>query len=99
MKNVTRRNFIGTGTLAVTMGALLGKGYAMCKKQPPVSTLGKTANTKFSVNVEMWWTDLPFHERIQKAADLGFPAIEFWSYEGKDLDAIKSTCDQLGLSC
>jgi len=97
MKNVTRRNFIGTGTLAVTMGALLGKGYAMCKKQPPVSTLGKTANTKFAVNVEMWWTDLPFLERIQKAADLGFPAIEFWDYKNKDLTAIKSTCDQLGL--
>jgi len=51
---------------------------------------GRTPNTRFAVNAEMWFRDLPFAERIDAAADLGFPAVEFWNTEGKDLSAIAS---------
>ncbi len=62
-----------------------------------LNSIGKTPHTKFAVNVEMWWPDLPFLERIQKTADLGFPAIEFWDYEKKNLDKIRNRCADLGL--
>ena len=35
--------------------------------------IGKTPHTKFAVNIEMWWTKLPFLDRIRQAAELGFP--------------------------
>jgi hydroxypyruvate isomerase len=61
------------------------------------AALGKTPHTRFAVNVEMWWTKLPFIERLASAAALGFPAVEFWPYENKDVDAVARTCDQLNL--
>ena len=61
-----------------------------------VSRLGRTAH-KFAVNVEMWWSRRPFLERLTEAARLGFPAIEFWPWEGKDIRAIAETCQKLKL--
>jgi len=49
-------------------------------------TLGKTKNTKFAVNIEMWFGKTPYLERFQKAADLGFSAVEIWPYKGNDRD-------------
>ncbi len=49
-------------------------------------TLGKTKNTKFAVNIEMWFGKTPYLDRFQKAADLGFPAVEIWPYKGNDRD-------------
>lgn len=64
-------------------------------KPEDLSQIGKTPQTKFAVNVEMWWKKLPFLERIQKAADLGFPAIEFWPWKNKDIDAVADLCSKL----
>ena len=33
--------------------------------------------------------------RLQEAAELGFPAVEFWPYEGKDIDAIAELAKEL----
>ncbi|MFN7806119.1 MAG: hydroxypyruvate isomerase family protein [Planctomycetaceae bacterium] len=55
-------------------------------------TPGKTPHTRFAVNVEMWFRKLPFLDRIRAAADLGFPAVEFWPHEGKDIPAIARLC-------
>lgn len=57
-----------------------------------------TPKTKFAANVEMWWSGLPFLERIQKAHELGFPAIEFWPWRGKDLAAIAAKTKELGMA-
>ena len=62
------------------------------------STLGNTPHTKFAVNVEMWFRKLPFLDRLRASAALGFPAVEFWPYEGKDIDAVAKLCDELKLS-
>ena len=51
-------------------------------------------STNYAVNVEMWWHDLPFLERIQAAADAGFKQIEFWPWQGKDIDAIADVCKE-----
>ncbi|MBT6283380.1 MAG: hypothetical protein HOJ00_08385, partial [Phycisphaerae bacterium] len=48
----------------------------------------------YAVNVEMWWRQLPFIERINSAADAGFKHIEFWPWQGKDIDAIAKVCDE-----
>lgn len=56
---------------------------------------GRTARTRFAANVEMWWTRQPFLDRIRAAARLGFPAIEFWPYRGKDLAAIAELTGEL----
>ena len=55
----------------------------------------EVANTfpeKYAVNVEMWWRELPFVERINAASDAGFTHIEFWPWQGKDIDAISKVC-------
>jgi len=48
----------------------------------------------FAANIEMWWTDLPFIERIEAAAKAGFSAIEIWEYQDKDIDAIASALNK-----
>ncbi len=54
-------------------------------------------DTKFAVNVEMWWTKLPFLERVRKTKEAGFSAIEFWPYQGKDLEALAALTQELGI--
>ena len=77
-----RREFM-TATAALATGA----GFvAAGQQQDDVSRLGRTAHTKFAPNLEMWWPRLPFLRRIEKAARLGYSGIEFWPYEGKDID-------------
>jgi len=49
---------------------------------------------KYAVNVEMWWRELPFIDRIHAAADVGFTHIEFWPWQGKDIDAIAKVCEE-----
>jgi hydroxypyruvate isomerase len=46
---------------------------------------GATRNTRFAVNVEMWFGGKNFLEKIELAAKFGFPAIEFWPWENKPL--------------
>ena len=58
---------------------------------------GRTARTRFAVNVEMWWSSLPFLERVARAADLGFPAIEFWTWRDKDVAALARLCRERGI--
>jgi|YNPBryunderm2012_1023409.scaffolds.fasta_scaffold02907_7 hydroxypyruvate isomerase len=52
---------------------------------------------KASVCIEMLFKDLPFLERIRKAAEVGYDAIEFWNWENKDLVAIKKVTEQVGI--
>ena len=51
----------------------------------------------FSVCLELFFTDLPFHERIGKIREAGFTAGEFWGHEGKDLDAIATASRKDGV--
>jgi len=57
----------------------------------------ETFPENYAVNVEMWWRDLPFIDRIHAAADAGFKHIEFWPWQGKDIDAIAKVCEERGL--
>lgn len=90
--NLTRREAMGlaAGCMAAPM---LAKGDDEAK---PIS---KTQNTKFAVNVEMWWRKEPdFLERVKRAAAMGFPAIEFWPWQNKDLSALAGLTKDLGIA-
>lgn len=54
--------------------------------------------TKFAVNVEMWWKELPFLTRLERAAEAGFPAVELWPWRDKDIDAIAAKTKALGIA-
>ncbi|WP_406676347.1 TIM barrel protein [Neomoorella carbonis] len=51
--------------------------------------------TKKSVCIETIFTEVPFEERIKLAKDFGFEYIEFWTWKDKDIDKIKSICENL----
>ena len=84
------------GASAATIGAA-SISMAMAAEGKSTATIGKTPYTKFAVNCEMWWTKMPFLDRVRKTAELGFPAFEMWPYENKDLDALIKLKDKLGL--
>ncbi|MDZ4784172.1 MAG: TIM barrel protein [Planctomycetia bacterium] len=95
MTPVSRRLFLGASAAAA--GAMsLGErssSAAVAGKLP-----GQTPNTKFAVNVEMWFTDLPFLDRLRASAKLGFPAVEFWPWDNKDLKAVAELSKELNLA-
>jgi hydroxypyruvate isomerase len=45
----------------------------------------------------MVYLEYPFLERIEKAGETGFDAIEFWNWDNKDLPAIKAATEKAGL--
>lgn len=50
-----------------------------------------------SVCIETLYTELPFLERIKAVKSDGFSHIEFWSWENKDLEAIKNVCRDIDM--
>jgi len=80
---MSRRHFLATAGAAP-----LSSGVQPKSRRP---------KTKFAVNVETWWTDRPFLARIDAAAAAGFPAIEFWPWRDKDIDAIGAKAREHGL--
>jgi hydroxypyruvate isomerase len=84
---LSRRSLLA-GSAAVASTSLIAAGQSAAADEPAVDpkTLGKTKNTKFAVNIEMWFGKTPYLERFQKAAELGFSAVEIWPYKGNDRD-------------
>jgi len=97
MPTVDRRTFLGS-TAALAATASIARADEPRASETDTATLGQTPHTKFAVNVEMWWGKLPFLERIARAADLGFPAVEFWPWQGKDLDAIAQLSEERNIA-
>jgi len=52
---------------------------------------------KLSVCLEMFWHDQPLEKRIERAGALGFEAVEFWGWSGKDLGKVKAAADKAGV--
>lgn len=87
-----RRDFLTTTAVLAAGAATAGAA----QPQEDTTRLGRTAHTRFAVNLEMWWRNLmPFTRRIEEAVRLGFQSIEFWPYEGKDIGAIADLCQKL----
>lgn len=86
--SLDRRTFLaatGAAALASTTGSA---PQSATGAQLP----GRTAHTRFAVNVEMWWKKLPFLERVRAAAEMGFPAVEFWPWQNKPLEDLARLC-------
>ena len=86
----SRRKFLGAAAACAVAPLAAG-----AEKTGNVSGIGKTPHTRFAVNIEMWFARLPFLRRIEAAAALGFPAVEFWPLEGKDIDAVADKTAEL----
>jgi hydroxypyruvate isomerase len=92
-----RRSFLGAAAATAGGPLLRSQSAADAVSEQDTKTLGRGEHTKFSLNIEMWWTKLPLLERIDRAADLGFPAVEFWEWREKDIDAIASKTQARGI--
>ncbi|MDA1251672.1 MAG: TIM barrel protein [Planctomycetota bacterium] len=92
MSDLSRRSFLAASGAAAAMSAGV---FAAEGDSADNSRIGKTPHTKFAVNIEMWWTKLPFLDRIRQTAALGFPAVEFWPWDNKDLDATLKLTQEL----
>jgi hydroxypyruvate isomerase len=88
MTSFNRRTLMAAGALIATGGGAAGAQERI---------LPATLRTRFAANVELWWRKLPFLDRIRKAAEFGFPAVEMWPYQGKDIDAIARLTQELKL--
>src|SRR5579859_1283494 len=55
-----------------------------------VSLASRMSGYRLAVCAEMVFLGLPFAERVQRIADLGFE-VEIWSWQNKDLDALART--------
>ena len=86
----SRRKFLGAAAACAVAPLVAG-----AEKPGGVSGIGKTPHTRFAVNIEMWFARLPFLKRIEAAAALGFPAVEFWPLKGKDIDAVADKTAEL----
>jgi hydroxypyruvate isomerase len=97
MRN-SRRSFLAASAAATAVLATRSSAAAP-EANVDVGSLGKTKNTKFAVNIEMWWRTLPFLDRMRKAAAFGYPAVEFWPFkgEGKDVPTIARLAKELKL--
>jgi hydroxypyruvate isomerase len=93
-----RRNFLGSAALAATGGAATASQQAAQQEQPArVEQPGRTPHTRFAPNIEMWWPRLPFIERMEQAARLGYRGVEFWPWRGKDIPSIADAARRLNL--
>ncbi len=97
MKKLDRRAFFGSAAALLAWRAAPSRVLAQQTTQD-ASLVGKTPHTRFAVNIEAWFTE---HEslldRIQQVAAWGYPAVEFWPWRGRDVDAIAETAGSLGV--
>ncbi len=87
---VSRRSFLAASSAA----PLVAGSASAAMLDDELKNIGRTPHTKFAVNVEMWFRNLPFIERLDQVARLGFPGFEFWPWKGKDLAAIARKCKE-----
>lgn len=93
--NLLDRRTLLAGTAALAASRIAQQTTAPGDDQP--ARPGATPKTRFAVNVETWWGGLPFLDRLVMASELGFPAVEFWPWQGKDIGAIEDVKGDLGL--
>lgn len=97
--STTRRRFLQSSAVVAAGAATAAAAPAASAAAGDAPEKGpfKFPHTRFAVNVEMWWSKLPFLQRLEQAAALGFPAVEFWPWQGKDIKAIAELSRKLKL--
>lgn len=98
MRHLSRRHLLAaTPAAGLAAFAPQGQGSPAANNSVPAKPAA-TGKTRFAANVEMWWTNQPLLDRIRSAHALGFPAIEFWPWRGKDIAAIAALTQELGIA-
>lgn len=85
---LNRRHFIKQATWASGLFAIPPALVRHTQSKP---------NVRLSVCIDMIMTDIPFLERMERVKRLGYPAIEFWEWKNKDVEAIIRKKNELGL--
>ena len=98
MTSINRRTFLGASTATASLAAISHGAFAAENSTEDLKSIVRTPNTKFAVNIEMWWRKLPFLERIKNTAALGFPAVEFWPLSNKDIPATAKLSQDLNIT-
>jgi len=85
--DTARRDMLRLG-LAGSLAAGVGAVPALAAHHGKQGATGKAGDRKallapFACNVEMWWRNDPFLDRLTKAAAHGFSHIEMWNFTGK----------------
>lgn len=98
---LTRRELI-TSAAVVAMGAALDRRESLVRlagrcAPADIARAVRETKTKFAINAEIWWGNLPFLDRIKKAKQFGFSGVEFWPFEDKPLDDTIKLCGDLGV--
>lgn len=70
---INRRHLVGAAGLGLVAACSKGSDVQMG------NSVDKTHLTPFTLNLESWWYDKPFLERIDLAAAAGFQTAEMWS--------------------
>ncbi len=87
----SRRDFLA----AVAGSAMLARPGLAAADETPTPDDGTWLT--YAVNVEMFWSGLPFLDRLRKVKEAGFSHYEFWPWRNKDIDAIRRLNAELGL--
>ncbi|MGL4462067.1 MAG: hydroxypyruvate isomerase family protein [Planctomycetia bacterium] len=97
--DLKRRDWLAAaGAATAAAGLATSATAADAASADDLKSIGKTPHTKFAVNVEMWFSNLPFLDRIRQTAALGFPAVEFWPTNNKDIPAVAALTKELGVA-
>ncbi len=95
---VTRRTFIGK-TAGAAVGAVAG---VLATSTDPWESQAAVAPAdgmpQLSACIEAVFRKAPLEQRIEMARQAGLPAIEFWGWDQKKIDAIGRKKDELGLA-
>ena len=53
---------------------------------------------KYCLNIEELFQDIDFYDRFKVAKDAGYDNVEFWGWNGRDIERIKQECDRNQIS-
>lgn len=53
---------------------------------------------KYCLNFEEMFPEMDFYDKFKASKEAGFDYVEFWGWEGRDLDKIKALCDEYGIT-
>jgi hydroxypyruvate isomerase len=90
--NPTRREFLTAATAGAAGLALGGRAGG------EIARFDEPTWLTYAINVETFWSKLPFLERLKKVSEAGFGHYEFWKFRAKDILAIDKASKELNLT-
>ena len=96
---LSRRRLLGAAAATTTLTAASATRQPAIAAEVATDRPGDTPNTRFAVNIEMWYRDEPtFLDRIRAAHRFGYPAVEFWPYANKPIAEAATLLKDLGVA-